>query len=69
VAEALSAEHRAMVLARLAGIEDELAEISTWLSGLGEDRAAEVLDCAARDAAAAGWTLERPRRARSRPGG
>jgi hypothetical protein len=53
-----------MALARLAGIEPELAEISTWLTGLGEDRAAEVLDCAARDVAAAAWRLERPLRAR-----
>jgi hypothetical protein len=64
VAEALSGEHRAMVLARLAELEPELAAISTWLFGLGEDRAAEVLDCAARDAAAAGWALQRPLRAR-----
>jgi hypothetical protein len=69
VAEPLSAEHRAMALARLAEIEPELAEISTWLSSLSEDRAAEVLDCSARDVAAAGWVLERPRRARSRSGG
>jgi hypothetical protein len=64
VAEALSGEHRAMVLARLAGIEGELAEIATWLTGLGEDAAAIPLECAARDAAAAGWRLEHPLRAR-----
>jgi hypothetical protein len=53
-----------MALARLAGIEGELAEIATWLTGLGEDAAAIPLECAARDAAAAGWRLERPLRAR-----
>jgi hypothetical protein len=57
-----------MVLARLAEIEPELAQISTWLAGIGEDRAAEVLDCAARDVAAAGWALERPLRPRRTAG-
>ena len=50
-----------MVLARLAEIEPELAQISTWLAEI-EPRAAIVLDCAARDVAAAGWALERPLR-------
>jgi hypothetical protein len=52
-----------MALARLAELDRELAEISTWLVGR-EDQAAVVLDCAARDVAAAGWALERPLRAR-----
>ena len=69
MAEPLALEHRALVLARLAWLEPELAAISTWLTGLGEDRAAEVLDCAARDVAAAGWALEAPlRRASPGPG-
>ena len=53
-----------MVLARLAELDCELAEISTWLTGLGEDQVAITLECAARDVAAAGWVLERPLRAR-----
>jgi len=70
VDEPLSPEHRAMALSWLAGIEPELAKISTWLTGFGEDRAAIVLECAARDVAAAGWALERPyRQAGPVPGG
>jgi hypothetical protein len=60
----LSAGHRAQVLARLAELDRELADIATWLTGLGEDAAAIPLECAARDAAAAAWRLERPLRAR-----
>ena len=60
---------RAMVLQHLAWLEHELASSSTWLTGLGEDRAVELLDCAARDVGASAWALERPLRARARPGG
>jgi hypothetical protein len=55
---------RALVLAHLAWLEDELASISTWLTGLDEDQAAIPLECAARDCAAAAWRLEAPLRAR-----
>jgi hypothetical protein len=67
VAEVLSPEHRALVLARLAGIDCELGEISTWLTACAEDQAAIVLECAARDCAAAAWRLEQPYRP-ARPG-
>lgn len=65
----LTDQHRAMALARLAGLERELADISTWLAQLDEDQASIMLDCAARDATAASWQLERRRVTRSpRPG-
>jgi hypothetical protein len=59
VAEPLAPEHRALVLARLAELDRELAEISAWLYGLGEDHAAEWLEDAWKSMAAAGWALER----------
>jgi hypothetical protein len=59
VAEALSDGHRAMVLARLAELDRELADIATWLSAHDEDQAAEWLEDAWKSMAAAGWALER----------
>jgi hypothetical protein len=66
VAEPLGPEHLALAVARLAEIAHELGEISTWLVGR-EDRPAECLDCASRDAAAAAFLLEQA--SRPRPGG
>jgi hypothetical protein len=60
----LAREHRLMALARLDQLGHELAQISTWLDGLGELQAAELLDYAARDVAAACWELQAPLRRR-----
>jgi hypothetical protein len=68
VTEGLNPANRALVLEHLERLEPDLAQISTWLAGIGEDRAAEVLDCAARDVAAASWALERPLRPRRTAG-
>jgi hypothetical protein len=63
----LSAADRQQVLDRLAQLADELGQISTWLTGLDEDRAAIELEQAWQATAAAGWVLQRP--ARTRPEG
>ena len=56
----LTYQHRALVLQRLAELEQETARIATWLAQLdGEDRAAEWLEDAWKSLSAAGWALER----------
>jgi hypothetical protein len=63
----ITPRHRVQAIERLAEIEHELAEISTWLSLHDADKAAIVLECATRDVAAACWTLQPP--LRTRPAG
>jgi hypothetical protein len=55
------------VLDRLEQLTDELGQISTWLTGLDEDRAAIELEQAWQATAAAAWVLQRP--VRTRPEG
>ena len=62
MAERLEIGARRRAVARLEELEHELARLATWLTGLGADRAAILLECAARDAGAAGWELDRPLR-------
>jgi hypothetical protein len=63
----LSAAHRRQVLARLAELGDELGNISTWLTGCDEDRAAILIESAWESVAAGAWALERT--ARRKPEG
>jgi hypothetical protein len=67
VADQLSRADRQLVIERLEQISDELGQISTWLTGLDQDRAAIELEQAWQAVAAAGWLLQRP--ARTRPEG
>lgn len=60
MAERLSAADRWQVLDALEQITDELAQISSWLTGMDEDRAAIELEAAWQATAAAGWVLDRP---------
>jgi len=58
----LSRADRALVLARLEQLNDEVGAISTWLSQLDEDRSAILLESAWESVAAAAWALERTTR-------
>jgi predicted Fe-S protein YdhL (DUF1289 family) len=64
MAEQLSRADRRQVLARLDELRRETGEISTWLSQLDADKAAIILECAARDFGAACWDLEQAVRVR-----
>jgi hypothetical protein len=64
VAEPLTLADRRLVLKRLGELADEIGMIASWLTGLDEDRAAIMLECAYRDLYAASWALERPVRLR-----
>jgi hypothetical protein len=55
---------RQQAQARLDQIREELAQISTWLTGRGEDRAAICLEDAWKGIAPANWLLEPPLRTR-----
>jgi hypothetical protein len=60
VADALTQADRRLALARLGELADEIGLIASWLTGLDQDRAAIMLECAYRDLYAASWALERP---------
>jgi hypothetical protein len=74
MADRLTVADRRQALERLEQLGAELAQISTWLTFLNEDKAAIMLECAARDVGATAWALEPPLRLRpegwlSGPGG
>ena len=56
----LTPTERQAALAELERIADTLGQISTWLSGLGQNQAVTALECSWRDVAAACWVLEHP---------
>jgi hypothetical protein len=64
VTDELTLADRRTALAALERICDELGLISTWLSGLDEDKAAIELEQGWQAVAAAPWLLERPVRTR-----
>jgi hypothetical protein len=67
MADQLTLADRHLVLKRLGELADEIGLISSWLTGLDEDRAAILLEDAYRSIATASWALERV--ARLRPEG
>jgi len=66
MAERLSQADRAMVLARLAELEDELGQISAWLDQQGCEKPSILVEDAWRSIMAAQHLLERDLVARAR---
>jgi hypothetical protein len=54
----LTRRDRVMAAGRLDGLAEELDRISTWLSVNDQDKAACLVECAARDLRATAWLVK-----------